>query len=673
MTHQNTLTLRNTTAILRDYQLKALEDIFRAWDDSRSVLFQMPTGTGKTTLFCEIAKRFIESLHPTKKVLIVTHRTELVEQVWRRLANGFDLRAGIIAATYINDPEAFIQVASIQTLTRRKEYHKDLFSLVIIDEAHHALATTYSALWQLYPSSKFLGVTATPVRTNGHGFHKLFDQLVCSFPIKWFINNQYLTPVKYYASHTPDLDHIKINAGDYDESELSSVMQDERIMADLVQSYIDLALTKKMIVFAVDRMHCLKITERYNKAGFKAKYIDRYTTSEDRRRTVEEFRNSDFQILCNVNIFTEGFDCPDVDAVQLARPTKSLSLFFQQIGRAMRPAEGKSHCLILDNAGLWKEHGLPTAPRSWTLNGSVKSPESDRKLVGQKVVIHRENKEPKESSSIQLTELDEIQSFDANQILDFENIKKTLVNIKANTMNEQIEHLTRQINKLQDRQLSESDEDIAGMFNEKLAELQAELKKLQNATLENRLQQVLALTISKCQEVIDENNIFIEGDKDAFLQQFIFPHLSTLPENSNGVHSFKNHSVNNPVEFIQRNRAEPKALQVIFQDGTIINKGKAIDTFIATIKHLGLDIVRRALAEMNSTLISDRSDNGQSKSYKVIPGTTYYINDYNSTPQKKQHLERIARHLKIPLRVEMVDKNRISQSKEIERNATSSS
>ncbi|MEO8822121.1 MAG: DEAD/DEAH box helicase family protein [Ginsengibacter sp.] len=131
---------------LRDYQINGIEEIFNAWSDCKSVLFQMPTGTGKTTLFCEIARKFITEISPDKKVLIITHRKELVEQAVNRLVIDFHLTSGIISSNFIGIQSAPIQVASIQTLVRRDEHQKDIFSLVIIDEAYHALASTYKKL-----------------------------------------------------------------------------------------------------------------------------------------------------------------------------------------------------------------------------------------------------------------------------------------------------------------------------------------------------------------------------------------------------------------------------------------------------------------------------------------------------------------------------------------------
>ena len=274
----------NMDVKLRDYQLTGIDNIMKAWKVCRSVLFQMPTGTGKTTLFCELVRKFTKELYPDKKVLIITHRKELVEQALNRLVNDFHLTAGAISSNFISNFSAQIQVASIQTLVRRVEHQNDIFSLIIIDEAHHALASTYRHLWNFYPCGKILGVTATPTRTNGQGFQDLFEILVTSNSIKWFIKNNYLADTRYYANHTPDVSNIKIKAGDYDETELSEVMQDNSVMADLVQSYKDFADEKKIIVFAVNRAHSNKIVEKYNAYGYGAKSIDTYTTSDERRK-----------------------------------------------------------------------------------------------------------------------------------------------------------------------------------------------------------------------------------------------------------------------------------------------------------------------------------------------------------------------------------------------------
>ena len=511
---------------LREYQITGIDDITNAWKDCKSVLFQMPTGTGKTTLFCEIVRKFTTELYRDKKVLIITHRKELVEQVFNRLVSDFHLTTGIISSTYIGIQSSPIQIASIQTLIRRPEHQKDIFSLVIIDEAHHALASIYKQLFEFYPNSKFLGVTATPTRTNGEGFQDLFDKLITTASIKWFIKNNHLSDIRYFASHTPDVSNVKLKAGDYDETELSEIMQDNAVMADLVQSYIDFALDKKMIVFAVNRAHCSKIVEKFNSSGFTAKSIDTNTSTDERRKIVDDFRNNKFKILCNVNIFTEGFDCPDVDAVQLARPTKSLTLFLQQVGRCMRPHRNKEYGIVLDNAGLWKEHGLPKMERYWTLNGTDKNIcPSQKAIIGIKEDSARENNEPRESKGIRLVEIGELDNIISANTINFNSIEKNLIDKKILTMRERMEYLMKQVQKLEQRRGNEADEDIQEIIDDKIKILQKELSDLQEKLQPKRFEQVIELIIEKCQEMIDTNEIFVDGDKDIFLKNFVEPYL----------------------------------------------------------------------------------------------------------------------------------------------------
>lgn len=521
---------------LRDYQIKGIIDIIDTWKECRSVLFQMPTGTGKTTLFCEIVRKFITDFFPEKKVLIVTHRRELVEQVFNRLVSDFHLTSGIIAASYIGIQSAQIQVASIQTLVRRVQHQEDIFSLVIIDESHHALASTYKLLWDFYPSSKFLGVTATPTRTDGEGFEDLFDRLVTSESIKWFIKNKHLADTRYYASHSPDVSNVRIRGGDYDESELSEIMQDNKLMADLVQSYIDVANNKKVIVFAVNRSHCAKIVEKYNSYGILAKSIDTYTQTEERINIVTDFRNNKFKVLVNVNIFTEGFDCPDVDAVQLARPTKSLTLFIQQVGRCMRPHQGIPYGIILDNAGLWKEHGLPKMEREWTLTGSDNNICPSRKnIVGINENTRNGRHQLVESKSLRLMELGELDDETFPRAISYEKIEKSLTDNKILTMRERIDFLINRIEKFEQRKTSETDEEFRTLLDDSIKEAQKELAELQENLKPRRFESVFDLILEKCQEIIDNNDVFIEGDKDLFLKNFIEPSFKLNPSKESGI------------------------------------------------------------------------------------------------------------------------------------------
>jgi superfamily II DNA or RNA helicase len=516
----------NMDVKLRDYQLTGIDNIMKAWEVCRSVLFQMPTGTGKTTLFCELVRKFTKELYPGKKVLIITHRKELVEQALNRLVNDFHLTAGAISSNFISNFSAQIQVASIQTLVRRVEHQNDIFSLIIIDEAHHALASTYRHLWNFYPSGKILGVTATPTRTNGQGFQDLFEKLVTSNSIKWFIKNYHLADTRYYANHTPDVSNIKIKAGDYDETELSEVMQDNSVMADLVQSYKDFSDEKKIIVFAVNRAHSNKIVEKYNACGYGARSIDTYTSIDERQKIVQDFRDNKFKILCNVNIFTEGFDCPDVDAVQLARPTKSLTLFLQQVGRCMRPHENKSYGIVLDNAGLWKEHGLPKMDREWLLNGNDNSIcPSQKEIIGIPEISEKENNQPQESKSLRLVEVGELDISTLTKTISYNKIEENLIDNKIETMRERIETLVKKIHKFEQLKANETDQEDIKIFEANIKQFKEELYNLQQKLQPQRFEQVIEIIINNCREIIDNNEIFVDGDKDEFLKNFVEPYL----------------------------------------------------------------------------------------------------------------------------------------------------
>lgn len=656
---------------LRDYQINGIEDIMKGLIDNKSVLFQMPTGTGKTTLFCEIVKKFTTELYSNKKVLIITHRKELVVQVIDRLGTDFHLTAGVISSNFIGNQSSPIQVASIQTLVRRDEHQKDIFSLVIIDEAHHALASTYRQLWNFYPSSKFLGVTATPIRTNGEGFHDLFDKLITTASIKWFIKNDYLSDQRYFASHTPDVSNISIRAGDYDETELSEVMLDNTVMADLVQSYIDFAIDKKMIVFAVNRAHCSKIAEKFNSNGFAAKAIDTFTPTDERKKIVDDFRNNKFKILCNVNIFTEGFDCPDVDAVQLARPTKSLTLFLQQVGRCMRPHQNKQYGIVLDNAGLWKEHGLPKMDRNWSLNGMDKNIcPSQKEIIGIKEISTKENNEPQESKGIRLVEFGELDNLIPANTIDFNNIEKNLTDKKITVMRERIETLVKKIQKFELHKSNETDEEVIRIFDENINKFKQELFELQEKLQPERFEQVIELIIGKCHEMIDSNDIFVDGDRDIFLNHFVEPYLKStnfrdiresapvksvnrtlIQENlTSGESQSERNRKNKNATFKYQKINERKKFSVTFPDGTVINNSNVTDTFLEAIKHIGPEkIVPLNIISDRENIVSDKKVNDR---YKNIG--KYWINTHSQTKDKKDKLNKISERLNLNLKIEYI-------------------
>lgn len=369
--------ISSTDTYLRPYQQEAKDNIFKSWDKVNSVMLQMPTGTGKTVLFSSIIKdihNWMIQTKEVKKVLIIVHRTELIEQTRDKLGTQYHVASGTIAGNYDRDLRPQVQIASIQTLTHPSNQflaQKLDVGFIIIDEAHHALAASYQKLWDLYPEAKKLGVTATPWRMNHAGFTDLFDMLVQSWPIKKFIDQKYLAKFKYYSIRPTSAEQLAIDGikefdieGDYKVSALEDAMDTGRIRANLLQSYQKYAKGKRGIIYAISRTHGKKICSDYQAAGINIDYIDSNTKPKDRKDKVDKFRRGEIEVLVNVDIFSEGFDCPALDFVQMARPTQSLVKYLQQVGRALRP-NGRKQAIILDNVGMFKRFGLPDANRKW--------------------------------------------------------------------------------------------------------------------------------------------------------------------------------------------------------------------------------------------------------------------------------------------------------------------
>jgi len=363
---------------LRDYQSEAKRKIYDYWKTHRSVMLQMPTGTGKTRLFVSIAKDFHNWAISNKnavKVLILAHRHELIDQIDTHLGLEYRLAHGIIMAKSLEQKKYPVQIGSVPTLTRRIEKWADKqFDIVIVDEAHHIKADSYKKIINAYPNAKILGVTATPYRMNGEGFTDEFDGLIVSEPISSFIKKGYLSEYEYYSIRPDSSLQNQINSinqfdidGDYLESAMVSVMDTEKVRARIVETYLKYANGKKGIVYAITKGHNLHICNSFKKVGIRAAAIDCDTKPEEREKLVNEFKIGKIDVLCNVNIFSEGFDCPDVEFVQLARPTMSLSMYLQQVGRGLRPAQGKEKVIILDNVGQYNKFGFPSANRNWMM------------------------------------------------------------------------------------------------------------------------------------------------------------------------------------------------------------------------------------------------------------------------------------------------------------------
>lgn len=346
---------------LRPYQEELIEEIFAEWlSGNRRVMAQLATGAGKTVIFSHIARAFLEQ---GEGVLVVAHRKELIVQAKEKIEQISGLEAGIIKAGYPEEPHKDVQVASIQTLSRRKRYPDA--GLLIIDEAHHASSDTFTRLIEQYPNAKILGVTATPCRADGQGFKWLFDSLVTGIGSRELIEMGHLSKFKVFAAVPISTKGVKTTGGDFNLSQLEE--QAMEVVDEVVPTWQRFSDRKQTLVFCVSIAHSKEVAKLYNEAGYKAEHIDGTTPDKEREAIIERFKNRETMILSNCGIFLEGFDAPGIEAVQCVRPTRSLSLWLQMIGRGLRPSPDKEHCFFIDHSENWRVHGLPDRRREWSL------------------------------------------------------------------------------------------------------------------------------------------------------------------------------------------------------------------------------------------------------------------------------------------------------------------
>ena len=429
---------------LFDYQEDMKERIEKALHLHRSVMAQMPTGTGKTYLLTAVIDSFVSN-NPMDKVWIVAHRKELVSQIDETVRK-FHSYSSSNTSSLLSSVKAM----SIQWLMRHYDEIEEEPGMIVIDEAHHALAKTYKEMWERFPKAKFLGLTATPCRLNGKGFTDLFDVLVQSWDVPEFISKGRLATYDFVSIKSDGVTQRLIDSlqkrgadGDYQNKEMDMLLNKKPSIERLYQSLEEYGKDRKGIVYAININHANAIAEFYREHGIAAVAIDSKTPSSLRKELIERFKASNtsqnfsktypssltlkggstafpkplspqgtgdvtapprcseplrskvggpskvspdclcgvnrlgaaclrsadglgaIQVLVNVDIFSEGFDCPDVEFVQLARPTLSLAKYLQMVGRGLRVAKGKKNCVIIDNVGLYRVFGLPSQVWNW--------------------------------------------------------------------------------------------------------------------------------------------------------------------------------------------------------------------------------------------------------------------------------------------------------------------
>lgn len=351
---------------LRPYQQLAVHDLRLALRaGARAPLLVAPTGMGKTVIMADILRSLAAR---GRTAIVLVHRRELIAQTSAKLTLA-DVPHGIIAAG-TRSVDAAIQVASVQTLARRLQHIAAQPDLIVIDEAHHAIAGTWGRALSHWPDALRLGVTATPVRRDGRGLGEVFDQLVLGPSTAELIGDGFLCPARIYAPPAiADLSNLRRRAGDYAADQAADAMDRPTVTGDAIAHYRRLATNQRAIAFCCNVNHAEHVSTAFNAAGITADTLLGSTDPVRRDATVARFAAGDLQVLVTVDVVSEGFDIPTAGCAILLRPTQSLGLYLQQVGRVLRPAPGKAAAIVLDHVGNVHRHGFPDDSRDWSLDG----------------------------------------------------------------------------------------------------------------------------------------------------------------------------------------------------------------------------------------------------------------------------------------------------------------
>jgi len=357
---------------LREYQKLAVtmvrDEIKKG---NRRILLVLPTGSGKTHVLADIAKRSIDNGH---KVLAMMHRRQLVDQMSDRFQDcGID--SGVIMAGREKDLVCKCQIVTTQTYSRRLKLEElainDFFidaSVVLCDEGHHVMSKTHQGILKKYKDKIVIGCTATACLSSDIGLGNYYDSIVQPIGVQKLIDQKYLVPAVYYGPSEPDLSKLKTVAGDYEKAGLNKIMNQPKLIGDVVSNWLKIAGDKKTMCFAVKVSHSKALRDEFLRYGISAKHLDAHSDDQEREETLEEFRSGETQVLTNVGLYTEGSDIAEIEAIILARPTKSLGLHLQLIGRGARPCIGKDEFIVIDHGGNVARLGYYEDEIVWGLN-----------------------------------------------------------------------------------------------------------------------------------------------------------------------------------------------------------------------------------------------------------------------------------------------------------------
>lgn len=347
--------MRRDNIKLREYQAELIGRIrLSIMHGHKSIVSVLGCGGGKSVIQAEIAHSATDK---GNRVLFLVHRKELCEQITNTFtAQGVDME--------------LCSVSMVQTVSRHIDKLPEP-QIIITDEAHHSTANSYKKIYEAFPDALRLGFTATPCRLNAGGLGEVYEDLITSVTTQWLIENNYLSPYKYYSVKLADTSGLHIKAGDYKADEVAELMQNSEIYGETVKQWEKLAKGKKTIAYCASVEAAEETAEQFRQAGYTAASLSGSTPKELRAQIMQDFRDSKIMILTNCELFGEGLDVPDCECTVLLRPTQSLTLYIQQSMRSMRYMPGKT-AIIIDHVGNCYLHGLPDDNREWTLEPKAK-------------------------------------------------------------------------------------------------------------------------------------------------------------------------------------------------------------------------------------------------------------------------------------------------------------
>lgn len=354
--------------MLRDYQIEALS-LLRSFiaAGGRRALLVMPTGAGKTTVFCEVLK---SAAALGNEGMMVVRGRKLVSQASDRLKRECVSHSVIMGSDTVIDQTAMISCASVDTLFARQLAPKA--KIIVIDEAHLSMTPAFDWLLEQYPDAYIIAVTATPFHPRG--FRHIAETIISPTSVKKLISQRYLVPARYFVPSVPELKGVKRANGDYVLKDLAGAMDQARLFAPIVETWIEKASGRATLLFAVNISHSRRLSRAFNEKGVPSKHIDSHSSDQERREAIDDLTHGRISVLCNVGLLGTGVDIPIVSALVLARPTLSYNLHMQMIGRGSRPHEGKDSFIVLDHAGNVPRHGFYETPREFSLDGKPSLP-----------------------------------------------------------------------------------------------------------------------------------------------------------------------------------------------------------------------------------------------------------------------------------------------------------